>query len=105
MDPAQLRIATYARVKDFWRKMIDLTDPKQIGDLKKAFDYSFTGVTGDKTLKFLEDFCGFYMGGARDDLNQLQYEAGKRDVILTLKTIMNPDWTPEQIAAKYKEIG
>jgi hypothetical protein len=85
--------------------LIDLTDVKQIAALKKAFDYSFTGVTGDQTLKFLEEFCGFYLGGPRDNLDQLQYEAGKRDVILTLKTIMNQEWTPEQIAAKYKEIG
>ena len=85
--------------------MIDLTDPVNIGHLKKAFDYSFKGPVGEETLKFLEDFCGFYMGGARDDLNQLQYEAGKRDVILTVKTIMNPEWNPDTIAAKYKEIG
>ncbi len=84
---------------------MDLTDPIQIASLKKAFQYSFTGPTGEESLKFLEDFCGFYLGGPRDDLNQLQYEAGKRDVILTLKTIMNQDWNPEQIAAKYKEIG
>jgi hypothetical protein len=84
---------------------MDLTDPKQIANLKKAFDFSFTGPTGSETLKFLEEFCGFYMGGPRDDLNQLQYEAGKRDVILTLKTIMNQDWNPDMIAAKYKEMG
>jgi hypothetical protein len=84
---------------------MDLTDPQNIKALKESFDYSFKGPQGERSLKFLEDFCGFYMGGARDDLNQLQYEAGKRDVILTVKTIMNPEWTPDQIANKYKEIG
>jgi hypothetical protein len=82
--------------------MIDLTKPEEIGDLKKAFDYSFKGPLGEKTLAFLEQFCGFYSGGPRDDLNRLQYEAGKRDVILTIKTISNPDWNPEQIAQQYK---
>jgi len=82
--------------------MIDLTDPKQIGALKQCLDYSFKGPMGERTMEFLEQFCGFYNGGPREDINRLQYEAGKRDVILTLKTITHPDWTPEQIAEIYK---
>ena len=82
--------------------MIDLTEEMEIKELKEAFEYSFRGPLGEKTLKFLEDFCGFYLGGPREDLNRLQYEAGKRDVILTIKTISNPEWTPEQIALTYK---
>ena len=82
--------------------MLDLTDELEIKRLKDCFSYSFKGVKGDDTLKFLEQFCGFYLGGPRDDLNRLQYEAGKRDVILTIKTIMNEDWSPKQIAETYK---
>jgi len=82
--------------------MIDLKNPKVVANLKKCLDYSFKGPMGEETLKFLEEFCGFYDGGPRDDLNRLQYEAGKRDVILTLKTITHPDWSPEQIAEIYK---
>lgn len=84
---------------------MDLTDPQEIKALKEAFGYSFKGPLGEKTMEFLEEFCGFYLGGPRDDLNRLQYEAGKRDVILTIKTINNSDWDPEKIAATYKEIG
>ena len=82
--------------------MIDLTDARQVAELKKALDYSFKGPLGELTLEFLEEFCYFWMGGSREDLNQLQYEAGRRDVILTLKTLTNPNWSPEKIAAIYK---
>jgi hypothetical protein len=82
---------------------MDLTDPQEIKALKEAFDYSFKGPMGEKTLEFLEQFCGFWLGGPRETLDQLQYEAGKRDVILTVKTIANQEWTPDQIAAKFKE--
>ena len=85
--------------------MLDLKDPIQIKQLKEALEYSFKGPLGERTMEFLEQYCGFWNGGPRDDLNRLQYEAGRRDIILTLKTIAHPDWTPEQIAAKYKEIG
>ena len=82
--------------------MIDLTNPIEIKKLKESFDYSFKGPMGERTLEFLEQFCGFWSGGPRDNLNRLQYEAGKRDVILTIKTISHPDWTPDQIAETYK---
>jgi len=89
--------------------MIDLTSDKEIGVLKKAFDYSFRGEQGKKTLEFLEQFCGFDLGGPRSgeqiSSNQLQYEAGKRDVILTIKTIGREDWSPDTIANFYKEAG
>lgn len=82
--------------------MIDLSKPEEIANLKQAFAYSFKGPLGERTMDFLEQFCGFYNGGPRDDLNRLQYEAGKRDVILTIKTINHPDWSPEKIAEQYK---
>jgi len=86
--------------------MIDLTNEGDISDLKKAFEYSFKGELGSKTLEFLEEFCGFWMGGPAtpDELqaHALQYERGRRDVILTLKTIMRKDWSPRQITEIYR---
>ena len=84
--------------------MVDLTDPRQIGELKKAFEYSFRGPQGEKTMEFLEQFCGFYLGGPRDEMTRLQYEAGKRDVILTIKTIGSEKWSPDQVASHYKRM-
>jgi len=82
--------------------MIDLTKELDIKNLKAALEYSFKGPLGETTLEFLEQFCHFWTGGPREDLNRLQYEAGKRDVILTLKTIMRKDWNPKQIAELYR---
>ena len=86
--------------------MIDLTDPIKIKALKEAFDYSFKGPLGEQTLEFLEEFCGFWNGGPVDadgiSSNKLQYDRGKRDVILTIKTIKKPEWDPEKIAEIYK---
>jgi hypothetical protein len=84
--------------------MLDLTNENEIADLKKSFDYSFKGPLGQKTLQFLEEFCGFELGGPREDINQLQYEAGKRDVILTIKTINKDSWSPKEIAELYKRM-
>ncbi len=84
--------------------MIDLTNENHIADLKKSFKYSFKGPLGEKTLEFLEEFCGFELGGAREDVQQLQYEAGKRDVILTIKTISKASWSPKEIADLYKRM-
>ena len=82
--------------------MLDVKNELDIKALKEAFGYSFKGPLGERTLDFLEQFCGFWSGGPREDLQRLQYEAGKRDVILTLKTIMRQDWNPKQIAELYK---
>ena len=88
---------------------IDLTDERQIGDLKKSFESAFKGPLNELTLSFLEEFCGFELGGPRgkDDLDDkvLQYEAGKRDVILTIKTIMSGNWSPKEIAEYYRKVG
>lgn len=81
----------------------DLTNENDVADLKQAFNSSFSGPMGEKTLKFLESFCGFYLGGPREDLHKLHYEQGRRDVILTLKTILNKEWSPKQIAESYKK--
>ena len=84
--------------------MIDLTNEAQISKLKESFAYSFKGPLGEKTLEFLEQFCGFELGGPRENTNELQYEAGKRDVILTIKTISKPSWSPKEIADLYKRM-
>ena len=77
---------------------MDLTSENEIKALKEAFGYSFRGPLGEKTLEFLEKYCGFWTGGPRENMDLLSYEQGKRDVILTIKTIDNPAYTPEMIA-------
>jgi hypothetical protein len=49
-------------------------------------------------MKFLESYCGFYTAAQSSDPYEISYSGGKRDVILTIKTIMRDDLLPEQIA-------
>ena len=81
---------------------MDLTNENEIKALKEAFGYSFRGPLGEKTMEFLEKYCGFWTGGPRENMDLLSYEQGKRDVILTIKTIAKEDWTPQQIAGTFK---
>ena len=54
-------------------------------------------------LKFLETFCGYNSPVNSNDPYQICYSGGKRDVILTIKTIMSDELTPETIAMYYKQ--
>lgn len=51
---------------------------------------------------FLDKYCGFNAPLMTSDPYQICYSQGKRDVILTIKTIMRDDLSPEQIAQYYK---
>lgn len=53
-------------------------------------------------LQFLEEYCGFTTPVLSTDPHEIAYAGGKRDVILTLKTLMRRDIDPAQIALFYK---
>ena len=79
--------------------MFDLKDAKTVEHLRNvAKDVS---ANYPDFFKFLEDFCGYNTPILSPDPAQISYSAGKRDVILTLKTIMRDDILPEQIAEYY----
>ena len=48
-------------------------------------------------VKFLEDYCGFWAPVNSADPHDIAYSGGKRDVILTLKTISREDLLPKVI--------
>lgn len=54
-------------------------------------------------MDFLEQYCGFYFPVMSSDPNEICYSAGKRDVILTIKTISRDDIAPENVAALFNE--
>ena len=87
---------------------VDLTNVHHIKALKEAYSKIFSTKDGQVLMEFLEEFCGEWSGGPAnaEDLsnNMLQYERGKRDVFLTLKTIGSPEWTPEDIVNQYKRM-
>lgn len=79
--------------------MFDLKDAKTVEYLRnvaKDVNEKFPDF-----FKFLEDYCGYNTAVLSPDPAQISYSAGKRDVILTLKTIMRDDILPEQIAEFY----
>lgn len=80
--------------------IFDLTNKNYIAEIGQCFkdiekNYPIA-------FKFLEDFCGFNTPILSSDPQEISYSGGKRDVILTIKTLMRNDITPEQIAQFYK---
>lgn len=53
-------------------------------------------------IDFLEEFCGYNTAILSHDPNEISYCGGKRDVILTIKTIMRDELLPKQIAETFK---
>lgn len=53
-------------------------------------------------IAFLEELCGYNTPGMTSEPNMITYQAGKRDVILTLKTLGRRDILPEEIAKFYE---
>lgn len=52
---------------------------------------------------FLEQYCGYDTALLSFDPNEICYSQGKRDVILTIKTMMREDLSPDIIAQYYKK--
>ena len=54
-------------------------------------------------IDFLETYCGYNTALLSFEPNEICYSQGKRDVILTIKTMMRDDITPDVIASYYKQ--
>lgn len=54
-------------------------------------------------FSFLEQYCGYDTALLSFDPNEICYSQGKRDVILTIKTLMREDLSPDIIAQYYKK--
>jgi hypothetical protein len=54
-------------------------------------------------MEFLEQYCGYDFPVLSTDPNEIVYSSGKRDVILTIKTISRDDIKPEAIAALFEK--
>jgi hypothetical protein len=55
-------------------------------------------------MKFLEEYCGYNTAVLSPEPNEICYSQGKRDVILTIKTLMRKDIDAKQIAEYYNKI-
>lgn len=81
---------------------INLTDKHCIADLHTTFHD--VAKQYPLFMDFLEHFCGYNSAVLSSDPYQISYSGGKRDVILTIKTIMRDDLLPDDIAKQYERI-
>ena len=82
------------------RKKFSLTNEGDINALKFALDK----VANDYpiVIDFLEEYCGYNTPVLSHNPDEICYACGKRDVILTTKTIMRDDISPKQITNNFK---
>lgn len=83
------------------KQRLDITDKNDIADLTTALrdiEKKYPSV-----IDFLEQYCGFYSPMNTAEPYAISYSQGKRDVILTIKTLLKGDLTPAEIAQYYKQ--
>lgn len=79
---------------------LNLTNKDCIANL--AIEFKDVAKKHPMFMQFLEYYCGYNTPILSSDPNEISYSSGKRDVILTIKTIMRDDILPEQIAKFYE---
>lgn len=84
------------------QEKINLTSKECIADLQTVF--RDVAKQYPMFIDFLEYYCGYNSAVLSSDPYQISYAGGKRDVILTIKTIMRDDLLPESIAKQYERI-
>lgn len=82
--------------------MINLADIKDVQALQASLRAVFDGPQGKEVIKFLEQIAGWYDFSSTEP-NEILIAHGKRQVLATIKTLL--DHNPEQIVqiAKAKE--
>ena len=78
--------------------MIDLTDPNTVKGIHSNIRSTFDTPQGRETLAFLEEACGWYESiFDPTDKDRILINAGRREVVATIKTFLKHP--PEQIVA------
>lgn len=77
-----------------------LTDIDYVKGLKANLRATLDTDAGKEVIKFLEQLCGWY-DFTETDTNRILISHGKRQVLATIKTLI--ELTPEQIVAIAKE--
>lgn len=80
--------------------MFDLSDIDQVKALQTNLRSSLDSPQGKEVVRFLEQLCGWY-DFHEVEPHLLQISHGKRQVLATIKTLLNN--TPEHIVAITKE--
>lgn len=78
--------------------MIDLTDVREVKKFKSNLELMFNTPQGEEAMEVLEEICGWYESVFSPmNKDMVLINAGKREVIATIKTIIKN--SPEQIVA------
>lgn len=83
------------------RSGFNITDKNDIAELAQALKDVQTKYP--IIFEFLEKYCGYDTALLSFEPNEICYSQGKRDVILTIKTLMREDISPDIIAQYYKK--
>lgn len=95
------RKGTKYQVKRKQHNSFNLTDKNTIAELSQAL--KDIEKKYPILFSFLESYCGFYTPLNSHTPEDICYSQGKRDVILTIYTMMRDDINPEVIAQYYKQ--
>lgn len=79
--------------------IIDLTDLKQVRMIQQEMHQVFDSPSGKTVMGFLEDICGWYDFN-REDPDAILIAHGKRQVIATIKTLLDHPAEQVQLVAK-----
>lgn len=86
--------------------MIDLKDERQVKAIIQKMRSTFSTPDGKDVLAFLEEACGWYESiFDPEDRDRILLNAGRREVVATIKTFLKH--TPEDIVrlAQQKELS
>ena len=84
--------------------MINLTDLREVKEIQGHIHSAFLTGSGENVMEFLEQACGWYESMFDpQDKDRIMINAGRREVVATIKTFLK--YSPEQIVllAKNKE--
>lgn len=82
--------------------MIELTDIRQVKGVHANIHATFNTPQGKEVLTFLEEACGWYESiFDPQDKDRIMINAGRREVVATIKTFLKH--SPEQIVAMAKQ--
>ena len=82
--------------------LVDLSNEKYICDLRRDLRQKFNKPEDDITMIFLEDFCHFTKPMNIFETEQLIYKHAQRELLLTLKTLLDYKLTDKEIANQYE---
>lgn len=82
--------------------MINLTDLSEVKGIQSNIIVTFGTPAGKETLSFLEEACGWYESiFDPENKDRILLNAGRREVVATIKTFLKH--SPEQIVAMAKQ--